>query len=155
MNMPEMTDADIDRLQDAAIGTGHRLSRNFARAIIAARDAQWQAKLAETSTPPAGERELPHLPEPFGYFCEWIASVGFPPSQAMYYDGPGNGIDDDWNRHPEVHKNLPLFTEAQMLAFSAAVKRPIVVPASISADDANRLYGEDYGVDWVYDGAQQ
>ncbi len=29
---------------------------------------------------------------------------------------------------------------------------PIVVPNSTSSHDANRLYGEAYGVDWVYEG---
>lgn len=28
---------------------------------------------------------------------------------------------------------------------------PIVVPNSTSSHDANRLYGEAYGVDWVYE----
>lgn len=32
-------------------------------------------------------------------------------------------------------------------------RSPVVVPNSTSSHDANRLYGEAYGVDWVYEGA--
>lgn len=48
--------------------------------------------------------------EPFGYFCDWgNDSLGLQ-RIAMYYGEPGNAIDDDWNEHPKVHKNLPLYT---------------------------------------------
>ena len=54
------------------------------------------------------------LPEPFGYFCDWgNDSLGLQ-RIAMYYGEPGNGIDDDWNRHPEVHKNTAVFTADQL-----------------------------------------
>ncbi|GEM_PF-3198091 len=33
------------------------------------------------------------------------------------------------------------------------MSKPIVVPSSTSSHDANRLYGEAYGVDWVYETA--
>ena len=88
--------------------------------------------------------EKPALPEPFGYFCEWKAAVGFPPSQAMYYGGPGNGIDDDWNLHPEVYKNLVVFTADQLEAYAAPLLARIeelsrvaelVVQAKKSLDD--------------------
>lgn len=58
--------------------------------------------------------KTPVMPEPFGYFCEWRAHVGMPNSQEMYYGEPGNGIDDDWNCHPDIHKNLPTFTADQL-----------------------------------------
>lgn len=31
-------------------------------------------------------------------------------------------------------------------------KMKVIVPDYVSADDANRLYGEAYGVDWEYEG---
>lgn len=31
-------------------------------------------------------------------------------------------------------------------------KQLIIVPDYVSADDANRLYGDSFGVDWVYEG---
>lgn len=46
MNIAQMTDDELDRLQYAAPGTGPRRSRNFARAVLAIRDAQWNALIA-------------------------------------------------------------------------------------------------------------
>ncbi len=60
------------------------------------------------------------LPAPFGFLCEWATHGGFPATQTVYYGGPGNGIDDDWNCHPEVHENLPIYTVEQMQAYARA-----------------------------------
>jgi len=60
------------------------------------------------------------LPAPFGFLCEWATHGGFPATQTVYYGGPGNGIDDDWNCHPEVHENLPIYTAEQMQAYACA-----------------------------------
>lgn len=76
------------------------------------------SQMTDVTNPPGA---MPPLPEPFGHFCEWTAPIGYPPSQTLYYGGPGNGIDDDWNRHPEVHKNLPLYTADQLQAYAATL----------------------------------
>lgn len=56
------------------------------------------------------QAQKPSSQEPFGYFCDWgNDSLGLQ-RVAMYYSEPGNAIDDDWNEHPKVHKNLPLYT---------------------------------------------
>ncbi len=36
-------------------------------------------------------------------------------------------------------------------ASSTLAGNPVVVPNNVSADVANRLYGESFGVDWVYE----
>lgn len=74
------------------------------------------------------------LPAPFGFLCEWATSGGFPATQTVYYGGPGNGIDDDWNCFPEVYENMPIYTAEQMQAYArAAVQaaQPEVVRAAI------------------------
>ena len=56
------------------------------------------------------QAQKPLSQEPFGYFCDWgNDSLGLQ-RIAMYYGEPGNAIDDDWNEHPKLHKNLPLYT---------------------------------------------
>jgi hypothetical protein len=55
--------------------------------------------------------------EPFGYLCEWLSKNGsYPNTQAFYEGEPGNAIDDDWNEHPEIYKNLPLYTAESLAA---------------------------------------
>jgi len=45
---------------------------------------------------------------------------------------------------PGVYSHTPLFDKPPP-------RPPIIVPPYVSADDANRLYGEQFGVDWKYE----
>lgn len=58
------------------------------------------------------------LPDPYGYLCDWGPAMGCD-RQVFYYSEPGNGIDDDWNEMPKVHRNLPLYTHEQVLQIIA------------------------------------
>ena len=60
------------------------------------------------------------MPKPFGYFCDWGDSSSGLQRIAMYYGEPGNGVDNDWNEHPRVHKNLSLITTEQAEAYAQA-----------------------------------
>lgn len=72
----------------------------------------------------------PPMPDPFGYLCEWKQPMGYPPHQIVYYGEPGNAIDDDWNIHPEIHKNLPILSaqevEARDQQWLAIVKEAVL-----------------------------
>lgn len=41
--------------------------------------------------------------------------------------------------------------DAETRKWSVVDQKPVLVPASVSANDANKQYGEAYGIDWVYD----
>lgn len=68
---------------------------------------------------PSREDVLKLAGEPFGYFCDW-GDYQSEQRIAMYYGEPGSASIDDWNEMPKVHKNKPLYTEAQLLAMYAA-----------------------------------
>lgn len=65
-----------------------------------------------------------HLPNPFGYLCEWNAPPGMPDygnAQEFYHREPGSATIDDWNKFPDVHHNLPLYTEEQLKQFATRI----------------------------------
>lgn len=56
------------------------------------------------------------MPEPFGYLCEWRSPSSMFKNTQVFYEGEqGNAIDDDWNSHPDVYKNLPLYTKQALI----------------------------------------
>ncbi len=68
--------------------------------------------------------------EPFGYLCDWGDTQGGMQRIAVYYGERGNGVDDDWNEHPKVYKNLPIFTLDQAEAYTAAKVREALEEAA-------------------------
>lgn len=78
------------------------------------------------------EASMIKLPEPLGYLCDWGDDRYGLPNQIVYYDGPGSAIEDDWNEHPEVHLNTPIYTEAQLKQ---------AVRDALDAEDAARAKG--------------
>ncbi|MFL9582412.1 hypothetical protein [Stenotrophomonas sp. AB1(2024)] len=56
--------------------------------------------------------------------------------------------------HPEDPRLEVAYSIARhlKLGWPSAAREPVVVPDCVGADDANRLYGESFGVDWIYEG---
>ena len=54
------------------------------------------------------------------------------------------------NPEPEDYIACASREDAERL-INRCVRRLTIVPATTSADDANRLYGEAFGVDWNYE----
>jgi len=73
---------------------------------------------------------------PFGYFCDWGNN------SKLYIGEPGNAIDDDWNKQPSVHKNLPLFVKQPERIFEIALLKVLAAvlqylpPDGIASRDA-------------------
>ncbi|MDV3515209.1 hypothetical protein [Stenotrophomonas sp. C1657] len=59
---------------------------------------------------------------------------------------PPVSLADAEHQHESVEG---LFIETETM--TTEERSPIVVPNSTSSHDANRLYGEAYGMDWVYE----
>ena len=77
------------------------------------------------------------MPKPFGYFCDWGDSSSGLQRIAMYYGEPGNGVDNDWNEHPRVHKNLPLIPTEQAESYAQARVNEAL---DLLADKASQKY---------------
>ena len=69
--------------------------------------AIYQAMLSAAPQPPSVNSASENI---FGYFCDWGNDSYGLQRIAMYYGEPGNAISDDWNEHPKVCENLPLYT---------------------------------------------
>lgn len=80
--------------------------------IKAQRD-ELREKLAAIESQP-----VPVEPKPFGHLCEWDSL-----NQALYYGEPGSASVDDWNKFPNVHHNLPLYSKDAIDSLQSALQR--------------------------------
>lgn len=86
--------------------------------------------------------------EPEGYLCEWSGRIGMPNNQVFYYGERGSAIEDDWNRQPDVHKNLPLFTQqaldaARLAGFEAGRRKGLEDAASACEEHKDDTQAQD------------
>jgi len=94
------------------------------------------AKLFKATPLPTQAQPVIAPDQPFGYFCDWGNN------SKLYVGEPGNAIDDDWNKQPSVHKNLPLFVKQPERIFEIALLKVLSVvcrylpPDGIAAREA-------------------
>ena len=81
---------------------------------------------------------------------EWLKEVekrvmAFGAASADYAQCKHHDLNESWDAVTKILRAVP--------TQSAATNRTAIVAMSANADDMNALYGDQYGVDWVYPAA--